>query len=685
MTTDTQAAMTATQHPTSDGDLVRRYVASTDRPAREAAFAALVERHASMVLGTCRRIVGAGVEAEDAAQAVFVTLAAKAGELTSHPSLGGWLHRVSWHVALRHRAAAQARTRHEQEAGSMPTPPPPADVAQLAELREELDGALDRLGERYRLPLILHYLEGRSQEEVARLLALNPGTLASLLSRGREQLRSVLARRGLSVSALALTTLLVGEATAASVPSGFVAGATASATGGIAALTTASPQIAALSHGAMHTMNVASLIAKLKLAAVLAGSLAAGGVALAAGSSVSTGNAAEVPTALAAVAVAEPPPAPVPAEGPESAVTNWVRALRSSDFRALASRATPEAREAAARGVAGLGGRPPAGGGGAGNFQDRANEWLQRLPPERRAEMERVMQGLRGGGGLDRIAGLLGSPDAGRLLQTALEPLVRQLKPARLAELLKTESASDAQQVVIDGAGVSVNTTNRGNSDPAAAAAAALNAQIGALIASCLADGLESEQTKAVQGVVDALAAWLPQSGIDDPAKGGPAIEKWLDAARALGRPDAAAGDQPPLSLDELVSRFGASFTELKKLLLVYGIDADRVLDSVQVVAAPGAGDTRQLTLTFTAFDKAHRIPLKAHRVQERWELAADSPLARWLRPRSAGNQPRGNTPGNNPRGQGGRPGGGRPDRPPGGAPAPGGQPAKPDEGAQAF
>ena len=72
----------------------------------------------------------------------------------------------------------------------MTSPPDGLDERMRGELRETLDHALDTLAERYRVPLVLHYLEGHSQEEVARLLNLKEGTLASLLSRGRELLRN---------------------------------------------------------------------------------------------------------------------------------------------------------------------------------------------------------------------------------------------------------------------------------------------------------------------------------------------------------------------------------------------------------------------------------------------------------------------------------------------------------------
>jgi len=235
-----------------DGALLAEFAAS----GRQAAFEEIVRRHGPLVLGACTRLLGAGADAEDAAQAVFLVLARKARSLRAEGSLAGWLHRVARHVALRAREAAAVRKAREQEAGEMIERSRSGEDL-WAGLRPELDRALDGLPELYRVPLILHHLEGRTQEEAAALLGVRTGTLSARLARAREMLRERLGSRG----AVCSTTLLVGllpERALAALPGSFAAStakaAALAAAGKAAAAGLVSAQAAALTEGVLKAM-----------------------------------------------------------------------------------------------------------------------------------------------------------------------------------------------------------------------------------------------------------------------------------------------------------------------------------------------------------------------------------------------------------------------------------------------
>jgi RNA polymerase sigma factor (sigma-70 family) len=201
----------------SDGQLLERFVAAQE----EAAFAALLRRHGPLVLGVCRRLLRGRADAEDAFQATFIILFRRARSLERRGSLAGWLYTVAYHVALRARAAAARRRLQERRVVAMPRTECPAEAV-WRDLQPVLDDELNRLPEKYRAPVLLCYVEGKTNEEAGRLLRLPVGTVKSRLARAREMLRRRLTRRGITLTGAALAAVLAEKA-AANVPSLLVA------------------------------------------------------------------------------------------------------------------------------------------------------------------------------------------------------------------------------------------------------------------------------------------------------------------------------------------------------------------------------------------------------------------------------------------------------------------------------
>jgi RNA polymerase sigma factor (sigma-70 family) len=194
-------------HGATDQDLLDRFTRHRD----EAAFADLVRRHGPMVLGVCRRVLRHEQDAEDAFQAAFLVLVRKAASIRRHASVGGWLFRVAYRLALHARAGGARRER----------PADPADLALAAAARgdlwPDLDEEVQRLPEQYRSAAVLCYVEGRSQAEAARLLRTTPGAVNSRLKRAREILRRRLGHRALLLWATGAGALGRGEAATAAV------------------------------------------------------------------------------------------------------------------------------------------------------------------------------------------------------------------------------------------------------------------------------------------------------------------------------------------------------------------------------------------------------------------------------------------------------------------------------------
>src|SRR5207249_1636197 len=86
------------------------------------------------------------------------------------------------------------------------------------EMRAVLDDELSRLPDKYRAPLVLCYLEGKSQEQAARELGCPRTSLSSRLARARELLHGRLSRRGILLPAAALAAVLTQKAAAEPLP-----------------------------------------------------------------------------------------------------------------------------------------------------------------------------------------------------------------------------------------------------------------------------------------------------------------------------------------------------------------------------------------------------------------------------------------------------------------------------------
>jgi hypothetical protein len=177
--------------------------------------------------------------------------------------VANWLYGVACHTARKARVAAARRAARERQVSPMPEPagPPPG---LWDELWPVLDRELGGLPDRYRAPLVLCDLEGKTRKEAARQLGWTEGTLSGRLARARALLARRLARRGLTLSAGVLAAALA-ENKVSAVPAALAA---ATARGAVMAgmkWATVSARAVALAEGVVKTM----LLSKANLAVVL--------------------------------------------------------------------------------------------------------------------------------------------------------------------------------------------------------------------------------------------------------------------------------------------------------------------------------------------------------------------------------------------------------------------------------
>jgi RNA polymerase sigma factor (sigma-70 family) len=262
----------------ADRELLRRFSAGRD----ESAFAEIVRRHGPMVLRVCQRVLHNPHDAEDVCQAAFLLLAQKAASIRWHDSVAGWLFQTAYRLSLKARTTAHRRSRHEALAKPTPTPDPVAELS-VREFQSVLDAEVNRLPEKYRAPILLCCLEGKSRDEAARLLGWTLTAVKDRLEQGRERLRACLARRGVLLGT-ALTSVWLLETTAQARcehigPDAVAKAALSIATGDTTLAGHMPAWLAELAKGATKTMFVRNVI----LLAVVGSALGLGVVGVALG------------------------------------------------------------------------------------------------------------------------------------------------------------------------------------------------------------------------------------------------------------------------------------------------------------------------------------------------------------------------------------------------------------------
>jgi RNA polymerase sigma factor (sigma-70 family) len=176
-------------------------------------------------------VLGHVQDAEDAFQATFLVLARKAAQVTPREMVANWLYGVAYRTAVKARSLRAKQRAREKQVTVMPDPPaaPRDDLG--AALRQLLDRELSRLPDKYRVPVVLCDLEGKTQKVAAQQLGWPEGTVSSRLARARAMLARRLTRYGLGSSAGSLAAVLSQEAASAGIPTALMASTVKAACG----------------------------------------------------------------------------------------------------------------------------------------------------------------------------------------------------------------------------------------------------------------------------------------------------------------------------------------------------------------------------------------------------------------------------------------------------------------------
>ena len=196
----------------------------------EAALRALVDRYSPMVYHAALRQLRNPHAAEEITQAVFIALAQKAGKISRHTLLYGWLFRATRYAVLNYMRGENTRHRHEQEAIDMEALNAPENTESIwGQISPHLNDALERLPQADRDVLMIRFFGNKSHQEVARALGISEDTAKKRVSRAIERLRLIFSRRGIAVTSIALVAAFSAFGAQAA-PAGLAGSVTVAAT-----------------------------------------------------------------------------------------------------------------------------------------------------------------------------------------------------------------------------------------------------------------------------------------------------------------------------------------------------------------------------------------------------------------------------------------------------------------------
>jgi RNA polymerase sigma factor (sigma-70 family) len=230
----------------------------------EQAFATLVSRHVNLVYSVALRQVRDPHLAEEITQGVFTILAQKAKSLRPKTVLAGWLCRTARYVSantLRNQRNRRFRER-ESQMQSISNEPEPGAWNQIEPMLEE---ALSCLREKEHDAVVLRFFEGKELKQIGAALGTTEDAARMRVNRGVEKLREFFTKRGVTISATAMTGAMAAYSVQAA-PVGLATTITAAVLSGTTITTTAI--IAATKSIAMTAVHKAAVAAAV---AILAG------------------------------------------------------------------------------------------------------------------------------------------------------------------------------------------------------------------------------------------------------------------------------------------------------------------------------------------------------------------------------------------------------------------------------
>jgi RNA polymerase sigma factor (sigma-70 family) len=187
-----------TPGPEEEMGLVRRA-----RKGDLGAYDELVQRYQERIYATVYHMTSNHEDANDLAQEAFIKAFQALKSFKGGSSFYTWVYRIAVNKTINFLKQRRNRTQmslddldfnveHDPDFVALISDKTPRREANLSELQEKLNAALQKLSEPHRLVVVLHDVQGQSHEEIAKIMDCNIGTVRSRLFYARQQLQAYL-------------------------------------------------------------------------------------------------------------------------------------------------------------------------------------------------------------------------------------------------------------------------------------------------------------------------------------------------------------------------------------------------------------------------------------------------------------------------------------------------------------
>ena len=170
-----------------NADLEQKLICSC-RNGQRSAYAPLVKAYSGRIFAICLGMLANIHDAEDIAQQTLLKGFTDIGQLRDQQRFGPWASRIAKNLCIdfirRQKRKRSALLQRSQTGGDEP--------------KEylEIQKALTKLSQEYRIPLMLYYFDGRNTKTIAQALGITEAAVQTRMSRARKQLREILENMG---------------------------------------------------------------------------------------------------------------------------------------------------------------------------------------------------------------------------------------------------------------------------------------------------------------------------------------------------------------------------------------------------------------------------------------------------------------------------------------------------------